>query len=564
MGSGPARSATITASARRCAVVSSKGSAARKRATRVPPTAPVISRGDDVVAEGPGVVLEGPAPQHQGQLETEELVEDQPAPGRCDRIAVTRGRGWPARRRSGPTGPATAATRRRAGRRGLRHAGVPPPRSADLPAGEPGLRRSRVDGKDPQGAPLPADHRLVHPGHHVDHRVGHLARAPVIAHLPPEDGLGPRGSCLARHGWLKKTTSIAPVSSRDGDRRRRCGPGCAPAGPHPLHLGQNGRLGRPRRGRTRRPAWCGRCSGAGRWSTGRGRSRRPTARAGPPCAPTPSRGPRRAADLGHGVCAEMPLASLARPTRCPGDRGRGAGRRGGPRRATSGYSSLSHSVILRVSPALEPSPSMRVTSSCWSVSRRLRSRRVAIAAESAMAITPSRESPIHSPLRTSPASVVASRTARVTSPGSTLRGRFAHAGRVAPAAGGRVVGQKGGEPLDDAPGRHHPHRLLAQRVHLLGHRPDVLVVGQDHHLVGVDELDRLEKVGGGGVHRLATRPPGGARPASGRCARSRRRSRPPPRSVVGAGPARARRRRPRARRLPRGPSAPPPPARPGR
>ena len=46
MGKGPARSATITASVRRCAVVSSKGRAAKKRATRVPPTAPVISRGD--------------------------------------------------------------------------------------------------------------------------------------------------------------------------------------------------------------------------------------------------------------------------------------------------------------------------------------------------------------------------------------------------------------------------------------------------------------------------------------------------------------------------------------
>ena len=57
--------------------------------------------------------------------------------------------------------------------------------------------------------------------------------------------------------------------------------------------------------------------------------------------------------------------------------------------------------------------------------------------------TPSRDRPIQSPSRTSPASVVASRTARVTSAGSTLRGRLAHAGRVDVGGGRRVVGQAG-------------------------------------------------------------------------------------------------------------------------
>ena len=50
------------------------------------------------------------------------------------------------------------------------------------------------------------------------------------------------------------------------------------------------------------------------------------------------------------------------------------------------------------------------------------------------------------------------------------------------ALGLRVVLEQGGEALDDAAGRHHPHRLAGQLAHLLGHRVDVVVVGQQHHL----------------------------------------------------------------------------------
>ena len=45
--------------------------------------------------------------------------------------------------------------------------------------------------------------------------------------------------------------------------------------------------------------------------------------------------------------------------------------------------------------------------------------------------------------------------------------------------------------------------LVGQGVDLLGHRDDVLVVGQDHDLVGRRRLDRLEQLGGRRVHRLA-------------------------------------------------------------
>ena len=156
MGNGPARSATITARARRWAMVSSKGSAARKRATSVPLTAPVISRGDTVVAQGPGVVLEGPAAQHQCQLEAEQLVEDQPAAGRRDHVHRLGPVHRPHRRRPVPQRQGRPPT---LGQRVHQLAG-PLERllheGADLPTGEAGLGRGRVDGKDAQGPTWPA------------------------------------------------------------------------------------------------------------------------------------------------------------------------------------------------------------------------------------------------------------------------------------------------------------------------------------------------------------------------------------------------------------------------
>ena len=44
--------------------------------------------------------------------------------------------------------------------------------------------------------------------------------------------------------------------------------------------------------------------------------------------------------------------------------------------------------------------------------------------------------------------------------------------------------------------------LLVSPVDLLGHRDDVLVVRQDHDLVGGRRLDRFEDLRGRRVHRL--------------------------------------------------------------
>ena len=98
---------------------------------------------------------------------------------------------------------------------------------ADLPASQPGLGRGRVDGQDPQ---RPAPRR--HAGHHVDHRVGHLAACPgTRSTLPKKIASVPASSCLARQGWLKKTIVPGrrcrraprrrPRRARSGARRAR-------------------------------------------------------------------------------------------------------------------------------------------------------------------------------------------------------------------------------------------------------------------------------------------------------------------------------------------------------
>ena len=107
---------------------------------------------------------------------------------------------------------------------------------ADLPRGEAGLGRRRIDRQDPQ--------RLAagrHAGHHVDHRVDHLAGPPVVPHLAEEDGLGaglellgPPG--LVEENELEPAGVVAHHDIDDGPAR----PGAPGAGR--LHRGQHGRL----------------------------------------------------------------------------------------------------------------------------------------------------------------------------------------------------------------------------------------------------------------------------------------------------------------------------------
>jgi len=80
----------------------------------------------------------------------------------------------------------------------------------------------------------------------------------------------------------------------------------------------------------------------------------------------------------------------------------------------------------------------------------------------------------------------------------------------------RVVGEEGGEPLDDGAGRDHPHGLGAQGVDLFGHRTDVLVVGRittSSEGTASTALTRSAVAGSSSGRRR----PGGGRRASGRC-----------------------------------------------
>ena len=132
---------------------------------------------------------------------------------------------------------------------------------ADLPAGQARLGRGRVDGQDAQRAPAGAGSSTPATTSTTGFTIWRLPRYSPT--LPQKMASVPSRSCLALHGWLKKTTSRGPVSSRTVTsttvRRLR-----ARRDAHPLHLGQHGRLGADLRVPTRRPGASGRCSGAGR------------------------------------------------------------------------------------------------------------------------------------------------------------------------------------------------------------------------------------------------------------------------------------------------------------
>ena len=205
-----------------------------------------------------------PAAQHQRQLQPEELVEGQPAAGRLDHAERLGAVDGPRRPPCGPTGRA-----RRRHSSGSGSANSPGPveglRRRTRPISQRGQRRlgrGRVDGEDPQrrgrpGCRSPATTSTT--GFTIWRVPG--TRPPCRRRWPR----CPPASCLARHGWLKKTTARRPVSSLTDhvdDGAARPGPTRRWAG---LHRGQHRRLVPHLPVRRRRPAGCGRCSGGGRW-----------------------------------------------------------------------------------------------------------------------------------------------------------------------------------------------------------------------------------------------------------------------------------------------------------
>ena len=192
--------------------------------------------GRHVVMQGAGVHLEGAPAQHQRELGAEQLVEDEPAPRRVLGLEglglVDRGErlgAAPQLERGAPLGGERvgelAGALERFGDEG-----------ADLPARQPHLGRGGVHGEDAQRAP-PGRHA----GDDVDDRVGHLAGAPVLGHLPEEDRLGAGFELLGPPGLVEED-DLEPagvVAHHDVDH--------GPARPRPpgvrrLHGGEHRRL----------------------------------------------------------------------------------------------------------------------------------------------------------------------------------------------------------------------------------------------------------------------------------------------------------------------------------
>ena len=127
-----------------------------------------------------------------------------------------------------------------------------------------------------------------------------------------------------------------------------------------------------------------------------------------------------------------------------------------------------------------------------------------LGSESPTATMPSpRTMPIQSPAAIGPASLLESRTACVTSPVADALDRFRHRGGVLVGRRLGVVHDQRRQRLGHRARRHDEHGLGGERVDLLGDRDDVLVVRQDHDLLGVDVLDRVEQFGRRRVEGLA-------------------------------------------------------------
>ena len=97
-----------------------------------------------------------------------------------------------------------------------------------------------------------------------------------------------------------------------------------------------------------------------------------------------------------------------------------------------------------------------------------------------------------------------SRTACVISPVTTESAASVISAAFVRGVGLRVVHDERGQRLGHRSRRHDADVLRGQRVDLFGDRDDVLVVRQDHDVVGVDVLDRVEQFGRRRVHRLPT------------------------------------------------------------
>ncbi len=196
-------SSKMVARALRWAPVSSKGSAdeepSHERLAR--PVGGGLG-GRHLVADRAGVAFEGPPAQDEDQLQPEQLIEDEALTRRPRLVGrlglVDRPHGLGA-----TPEPQLAAERAR--QRVGEGAGAVERLldiGPDLPAGEARLGRRRVDRDDLEHAALGL--AALDARHEVDDRVGHLAPAPVLGELAPDEELGARGELLLAPGLVEE------------------------------------------------------------------------------------------------------------------------------------------------------------------------------------------------------------------------------------------------------------------------------------------------------------------------------------------------------------------------
>ncbi len=197
-----------------------------------------------VVADGVGHarrgLFEAASAHRQQQLQAQELVEGQPAPGRRH-VARVVGQVDPPERPGAVDEVERSAHRlgHRVQQRSRAAQGLLD-EAAHLPAGEPGLARRRVDRYDPADLGGVA---LVAGGadDHVHHRIGHLTLAAVVGDLTEEERLGPHGQlALAPRLVEEDDLEGSPIVAHgrlDHDLALAGAPGTDPS-----HLGEDRRL----------------------------------------------------------------------------------------------------------------------------------------------------------------------------------------------------------------------------------------------------------------------------------------------------------------------------------
>ncbi len=360
------------------------------------------------MAQRAGVHLEGAPAQDERQLQAEELVEDQAAAGPVLRLE-----------RLGPVDGfeglgAAPQVERGAPLLGHRVGELAGPlerlldEGADLPAGQADLGRRRVDGDDAAGcaARPSAPATTSTTGLAIWRRPRYSSTLPKkMASVPASQLLGPPG--LVEEDDLEPAGVVA-----HGHARPWRGAGACGRRAHRLHGGQHRRLVAHVEvgdvGLAGAVDVAPRVGGEEVEDASRCR-----ARPAPSCAAPKRRGaasPRSRVRAPQGAAA----------TRSRAGTGRAAGRRGGPRAPRRGTPRPATRSIRRVS--RDPGAlALDERDELVAVVEQAAEQRggVQTTTLSAMATTPSREMPRQSPSCTSPASVIESRTARVTSAGTT-------------------------------------------------------------------------------------------------------------------------------------------------